>query len=135
MAEANPDRKPTAPASGTPGEQIHFESGYMCVIENLPKYTHTLVAAIAVQALSGDRVRIHGVVKTEHRKPNGNEHVEQWRETCEVSLSDTATTLESIIRKLHGALETSRSDFDRDRGLQPKTPVKHTKPPGDNGRT
>lgn len=89
----------------------------MCVIENLPKYTHTLVAAVAVQVLSGDRVRIHGVVKTEHWKPNGNEHVEQWRETCEVPLTDTATTLDSIVRKLHGALETSRSDFDRARGL------------------
>jgi hypothetical protein len=104
-------------APGVPGEQIHFESGYMCVIENLPKHTHTLVAAVAVQVLSDDRVRIHGVVKTEHWKPNGNEHVEQWRETYEVSPTDTATTLDSIIRKLHGALETSRSDFDRDRGL------------------
>jgi len=93
-------------APGVPGEQIHFESGYMCVIENLPTCSHTLVAAVAVQVLSGDRVRIHGMVKTEHWKPTGNEHVEQWRETYEVSLTDTATTLDSVIRKLHGALET-----------------------------
>ncbi|RKG79733.1 DUF2971 domain-containing protein [Corallococcus exercitus] len=104
-------------APGVPGESIHFESGYMCVIEHLPKHTHTAVAAIAVQVLSGDRVRIHGMIKIEHWKPNGNEQLEHWRESCEVALPDTATTLDSIIKNLKTALKLSRLDFDRDRGL------------------
>ncbi|RKG69839.1 DUF2971 domain-containing protein [Corallococcus sp. CA054B] len=108
-------------APGVPGEQIYFESGYMCVIENVPKHTHTLVAAIAMQVLNGDHIRIHGVVKTEHWKPNGNEHVEQWRETYEVPLTETATALGSIITKIHDTLKASRSDFDKKRGLQSKT--------------
>jgi DUF2971 family protein len=104
-------------ASGVPGEQIHFEKGYMCVIESIPKHTHTLVIAAATQVLSGDRVRIHGVAKTEHWKATGNEHVEHWRDTSEVSLADAAMALDSIIGKLHSALQTTRAHFDRERSL------------------
>ncbi|WP_254627520.1 DUF2971 domain-containing protein [Myxococcus sp. CA040A] len=103
-------------APGVPGEQIHFESGYMCVVENLPKQSHTLVAAVAVQVLSNAQARIHAMIRTEHWKPTGNERVEHWRETREAALTDLPTTLESVDRNLREALETSRSDFDRARG-------------------
>lgn len=104
-------------APGVPGERIHFESGYMCVIENLPKYTHTAVAAVAVQVLDDDRVRIHGMIKTEQWKSTGNEQLEQWRDSCEAGLPDAAIALNSIIKNLQSALKTSRLDFDRVRGL------------------
>ncbi|MEW2426554.1 DUF2971 domain-containing protein [Micromonospora sp. NPDC047644] len=104
-------------APGVPGERIHFESGYMCVVENLPKYTHTLVAAGAIQVLDDDQVRVHALIATERWKPNGNEHAEHWRECCVTPLVDAVTALDSVLAKLHSALETTRQAFDRDRSL------------------
>ncbi|MEU4532502.1 DUF2971 domain-containing protein [Micromonospora ureilytica] len=104
-------------APGVSGEQIYFESGYICVVENLPTYTHTLVAATAVQVLDDDRVRIHAVVTTEWWKSGGNERVEHWRETCEAPVGDAITTIGSVLKKLDSALQATRSTFDRDRGL------------------
>ncbi|MFF4733567.1 DUF2971 domain-containing protein [Streptomyces mirabilis] len=46
---------------GVPGEVVHYKHGFMCVVENLPTYSHTLVAAAAVQVLDGRRLRLHAV--------------------------------------------------------------------------
>ncbi|MDQ1031127.1 hypothetical protein QF035_008709 [Streptomyces umbrinus] len=41
---------------GLPGETIYDQTGYMCVVENLPSSSYTLVAAAAVQVLARGRL-------------------------------------------------------------------------------
>ncbi|MEU8006401.1 DUF2971 domain-containing protein [Catellatospora sp. NPDC049111] len=97
---------------GVPGEQVHFERGYMCVVENLPKYTCTLVAAGAVQMLDAGRTRFHAVVSIEEPTSDGVKSVEIWRGVEEAAEADAAGALDTIMANLSNALPEARSEFD-----------------------
>lgn len=101
---------------GVPGEVVHYQRGFMCVVENLPKYSHTLVAAVALQVLDGQRLRLHSVVTTERRLPDGNEIVERWRARQECSESEAAQTVTRMLNDLASQVRAVRPVFDQVRG-------------------
>lgn len=105
---------------GTPGERVHHEAGFMCVVENLPKYSLTLVAAAAVQVLDGSRLRLHGVVTTEQWNPDGNRRAEHWRAAREVSADEAAAALSALLVELRAAVDAVRPTFDEQRGQTPR---------------
>ncbi|MFF1322405.1 hypothetical protein ACFVZZ_23680 [Streptomyces chartreusis] len=99
--------------AGVPGEVVHNQRGFMCVVENLPKYSHTLVAAAALQILDGQRLRLHSVVTTERRLPDGNEIVEHWRARQECSESEAEQTVTSMLTDLTSQVRAVRPVFDQ----------------------
>lgn len=101
---------------GVPGEQVHFEHGYMAVVENHPRQSFTLVVSTAMQMLDGDRLRAHALVTTERWDVNGNERVEHWRDCRETTLSDAKAVIASLMLNLTSAVRTARLDFDKMRG-------------------
>jgi hypothetical protein len=105
---------------GTPGEQVHHEAGFMCVVENLPKCSLTLVAAAAVQVLDGPRLRLHGVVTTEQWDPDGNRRAEHWRAAREVPADEAAAALSALLAELRAAVDAVRPTFDEQRGQTPR---------------
>lgn len=88
----------------------------MCVVENLPKYSLTLVAAAAVQVLGGHRLRLHGLVTTEQWDPEGNNRAEHWRAAREVPADEAAAALSALLAELRAAVAVVRPDFDEQRG-------------------
>lgn len=87
----------------------------MCVVENLPKHSHTLVAAAAVQVLDEQRLRLHAMVTTERSAPDGNINTEHWRNQVEVPAQDAAESLTRLLAELTRATHTARTPFDHDR--------------------
>ncbi|MEU8889884.1 DUF2971 domain-containing protein [Streptomyces sp. NPDC048442] len=104
---------------GVPGEVIHFEQGFQCVMENLPPHSHTLIAAAAVQILADERMRLHGVVEIEHWLPDGNEHEELWRNQRETDTAGAGAAVATLLHELTDAVQTARVAFDRARGASP----------------
>lgn len=107
---------------GVPGERVHLERGYMCVVENLPIYSYTFVAAAAIQMLDNDQLRVHAVVTTERWAAEGNAREERWRSTREVALTDGPCAIASLMSELKEAVQTARLGFDRDRGQEQPPP-------------
>ncbi|MFD5016929.1 DUF2971 domain-containing protein [Streptomyces chartreusis] len=107
---------------GVPGKAVNYQHGFMCVLENLPKYSHTLLAAAALQVLDGQRLRFHCVVRTERWLPDGNEIVEHWRARQECSENDAAQALASILSDLADQVRAVRAGFDRARGNSAEGP-------------
>jgi hypothetical protein len=92
----------------------------MCVVENLPKCSLTLVAAAAVQVLDGPRLRLHGVVTTEQWDPDGNRRAEHWRAAREVPADEAAAALSALLAELRAAVDAVRPTFDEQRGQTPR---------------
>lgn len=100
---------------GLPGETIYDQTGYMCVVENLPASSYTLVAAAAVQVLARGRLRLHAVVTTERWGPN-NEQAERWRATRECGTQDSEATVTQLLTELADQVGGLRTVFDQERG-------------------
>ncbi|MER7978296.1 DUF2971 domain-containing protein [Streptomyces sp. NPDC095817] len=107
---------------GVPGEVVHYQRGFQCVVENLPKQSHTLAAAAALQVLDGLRLRLHCVVTTERWLLDGNQTVEHWRARQECSESDAAQALASMLNDLADHVRAVRAEFDRTRGSSAEEP-------------
>lgn len=99
-------------APGVRGERVHFEQGYMCVVEGLPKYSFTLVASVAVQVLDDRQLRFHAAVTLEEWRPEGNERVELWRIARESPLADGSSVLSAVGPVFTSAANAAFSDFD-----------------------
>ncbi len=98
--------------AGVPGERVHLEQGWMAVVENLPKYSHTFVAAAAFQVLDGSELRLHAVVSAERWDPPGNERKEHWRTEVPVSAQNAHTALATVLADLRVAVGEARASFD-----------------------
>jgi len=77
-------------AAGVSTYATEYEHGAMCVVENMPRYSVTFVASVAVQVLTGDRVKLHASYEVERWLPTGNEGDELWRLAREAHLDETA---------------------------------------------
>lgn len=97
---------------GVPGERVHLERGTMCVVENLPKYSHTLVAAAAVQVLDHQQMRLHAVISTERWDPDGNERREHWRSAQIATVTNAVTTVQALLTEMKQAVAAVRPEFD-----------------------
>jgi Protein of unknown function (DUF2971) len=97
---------------GVPGEVVEFESGWMCVVENLPKYSYTLVVALAIQLLEGKVLRFHGLIALETWLPTGNETSELWRICRESAMDQGATEADALAEEVHAHLQLARQNFD-----------------------
>ncbi|MEV6551803.1 DUF2971 domain-containing protein [Streptomyces sp. NPDC051597] len=100
---------------GVSGEQVHHEGGSMCVVENLPKGSLTLVAAAALQVLDDQRLRLHWMVTIELPGPQGNGLTGHWRDARVITSDEAASTLPSFIAQLRTAVRAARPDFDSQR--------------------
>ncbi|MFF2216753.1 DUF2971 domain-containing protein [Streptomyces antibioticus] len=107
---------------GVPGEIIHYERGFLCVVENLPRQSHTLTASAALQVLDGEQLRLHGVVDTEHWLPDGHKREEHWRSELEIDASDARAAVAALLEDLTAAAQRARTPFDDARGLSPVQP-------------
>lgn len=105
--------------AGVAGEAVHFERGFMCVAENLPKYSHTLVAAAAVQVLDHGCMRLHAAVTIENWFPDGNKTTEYWRTEREMHHAEVGSVLPGLLDELSKATHAARETFDDDRGMTP----------------
>ncbi|MFE7977495.1 hypothetical protein [Streptomyces shenzhenensis] len=81
----------------------------------LPKYSHTLVAAAALQVLDGLRLRLHCVITTERRLPEGNRIVEHWRARQECSANEAPQIMTTMLGDQSSHVRSIRPDFDRAR--------------------
>ncbi|WP_225828038.1 DUF2971 domain-containing protein [Streptomyces naphthomycinicus] len=111
-----------ARSPGVPGEVVHYERGFLCVVENLPCQTHTLTAAAAIQVLDDEQLRLHAVVETEEWLPDGNQREEHWRSGQESSAADAPTAVAALLRELTAAVQRARTQFDNTRGVSPVPP-------------
>lgn len=101
--------------AGVPGERVHLERGGLAVVENLPKYSHTFVAAAAFQVLDGSELRLHAVVSAERWDPQGNERKEHWRTELTTSAQHAHTALATVLTDLRVAVGEARASFDNAR--------------------
>jgi hypothetical protein len=107
-----------AKRAGVPGDIVEYESGSMCVVENLPKYSRTLVIALAIQLLQAGTVRLHGLIALETWLAGGNQISELWRTSEECSMDDTTAHTAALIKGMNAQLQTAKSKFDAVRLLQ-----------------
>lgn len=71
---------------GVPGEVVEYERGWMCVVENLPKHSYTLIVAAATQLLEDRTLRLHAMISIETWSAEGNSTSEVWRLSRETSI-------------------------------------------------
>jgi hypothetical protein len=98
--------------AGVPGEVVEFQSGYMCVVENVPKYSCTLVVALAVQLLETGSLRFHGSITLEKWLPTDNEISELWRASHESTVAEADTVIENLVDDLNTQVQSARRKFD-----------------------
>ncbi|WP_329130375.1 DUF2971 domain-containing protein [Streptomyces sp. NBC_00670] len=101
-----------ARSPGVPGEVVHYERGFLCVVENLPRQSHTLTASAAIQVLDDEKLRLHAVVDTEHWLPDGNQREEHWRSEWEIHAADAPAALAALLSELTAAVQHARTAFD-----------------------
>lgn len=106
-----------AKAPGVPGERVHWEGGFSCIVENLPVYSNTLVAAMAIQALAGDQLRAHAVITTERYAADGNQRREHWRRHLTAPIASSPGMISDMLHDLGTAMEAAQNEFDKSRGL------------------
>jgi hypothetical protein len=95
---------------------VHYEQGFLCVLENLPKYSCTLAVATAVQTLNTDQLRLHGVITIERWNPQGNEAIDLWRDCRLAFPAEAEAVMIALMSDLRRELETALPTFDRVRG-------------------
>lgn len=78
-------------APGVARGDVLYSGGLMCVVEHQPRYSFTLVCAVAAQVLAGDLRRFHATFESERWLPSGNERQELWRGRRAVSGGPHAT--------------------------------------------
>lgn len=100
---------------GVPGEVVEFENGSMCVVENLPKYSYTLLIGLAIQLLDTKIVRLHGSIELEKWLPTGNEWSELWRASYEAPIDDAASKVDVLIQELESQIAHSEEAFNASR--------------------
>lgn len=98
--------------AGVPGEVVEFETGSMCVVENLPKYSCTLVIAVAIQLLQAETVRLHGVIAVETWHAGGNQISELWRTSDECSMDDSTAHTAALVESMNAQLQAAKQEFD-----------------------
>ncbi|GGS72468.1 hypothetical protein GCM10010222_11590 [Streptomyces tanashiensis] len=107
---------------GVPGETIHYQRGFQCVVEHLPLHSLTFSASAAIQVLDGERLRLHALVAMEHWHEGGNDRKEVWRDQREVVASDALAAVIALLHALTTAADEARVAFDRVRGTSPEEP-------------
>ena len=103
-------------APGVPGEVVEYESGWLYVVENLPRYSVTLVIGLAAQLFEGDRVRLHGTIKVEART-NSEVYSQVLLQTASEGAFEQGVTLaDNLSTELLAQLPSARKLFDELRG-------------------
>lgn len=72
-------------AVGVTRNDVVYSGGRMCVVEHQPQYSFTLVASVAAQALTDNRIRLHAALEMEDWHASGNERREVWRGRVEAT--------------------------------------------------
>lgn len=113
--------RPKAP--GVPGELVHWEGGYRCIVQNLPVNTNVLVAGMDIQALAADQLRVQALTMTERYSPEGTDRREHWRARQTAPIASSRELIQSILCDLGVALEAARAEFDKSRFVTDGWPV------------
>jgi hypothetical protein len=105
---------------GVPGERVHREAGFICLVENLPKQSSALTAAAAVQVLDDRQLRLHGIIQIEQWHPSGNTHSEPWRVARTAPADEAGGALATLLTELRAAVDAAGPEFDEQRGQMPE---------------
>jgi hypothetical protein len=97
---------------GVPGEVVEFQTGKMCVVENMPKQSCTLIIALAVQLLESKTVRLYGLITAEKWVVGGNEQSELWQQSYESTLDDAASQAEILAREVQSQIVAAENAFN-----------------------
>ncbi|MFE5029513.1 hypothetical protein ACFRAO_41065 [Streptomyces sp. NPDC056656] len=114
-----PEQQQRSPS--LPGEAVYAQTGYMCVVENLPASSYTLVAAAAVQVLAQGRLRLHAVITTECWRSEGNRLMERWRASHECDEEGSESVVDGVLAELSEQVRRLRPVVDQERGQAPST--------------
>jgi hypothetical protein len=100
-------------APGVPGERVHHQDGRMWVVTNArPSSRTTLTAAVAIQALDHDKLRLHGAVELETHRGSEATKTEIWRSSAEASYASAEETLRDLMANLSRQVTSSRTAFE-----------------------
>jgi hypothetical protein len=101
-------------AAGVARGDVLYSEGEMCVVENQPQYSFTLVGAVAAQVLTRNRMRLHAVFRAERCLRSGNEHEEIWRGRREVPAEEHEATNSAVAlgAELEHQLESVVSTYE-----------------------
>jgi hypothetical protein len=103
-------------APGVPRGEVSYSGGIMCVVENLPKHSHTLVTGIAVQTLTEDRVRLHAMFELERWLPGGKERTQLWRKCLVTQVENAEEAASTLSCEIAQRLEEAIAVFRLRRG-------------------
>ncbi len=111
-------------AAGVSTYETEYEHGAMCVVENMPRYSVTFVASIAVQVLTGARVKLHASYEVERWLSTGNQRNELWRIGHEAHLDETAAlqATDELITAMLDHLQPALSTFQEQRNATAREP-------------
>ncbi|MFC9699601.1 DUF2971 domain-containing protein [Streptomyces sp. NPDC056943] len=109
---------------GVPGEAIHYQHGFQCVVDHLPHTSHTLIAAAALQVLDGKRLRLHAVVSMEHMGEGGPRLEELWRDAREADAADAAVAVTGLLSELTQAARNAWAPFEHLRAFAEPEPAR-----------
>lgn len=85
-------------APGVPGERVHFQSGFMCVVDQ--GSSAQALISVALQVLDREFLRIHAKAVVEHQEPSGNRLEVRWIERQEFPIENSLEGLTKILRDL-----------------------------------
>ncbi|HEX4092736.1 MAG TPA: DUF2971 domain-containing protein [Trebonia sp.] len=100
---------------GVPGEVVEFQIGSMCVVENLPKQSWTLIIALAIQLLDTKVIRLHGMIELVKSTLTGSEPAELWRTSYETTIVDACGKMDLLIEEIQSQMEESKDLVDASR--------------------
>ncbi len=101
-------------APGVPKYLADYQEGVICVVESLPRYSVTFVASVAVQAIAGDQLKLHGAFELEcWRKDGPNERTELWRFVAQENTEAAATLCDRLIAEMADHIDSALTTFDK----------------------
>jgi hypothetical protein len=87
----------------------------MCVVENLPKQSWTLIIALAIQLLDTKVIRLHGMIELVKSTLTGSEPAELWRTSYETTIVDACGKMDLLIEEIQSQMEESKDLVDASR--------------------
>ena len=101
--------------AGVPGEEVHYEAGFMIIVNALPVGTHVFVSSAALQVLADGEIRLHGAIRTENYRAGANHQSEHWRLVRQGPISSGASMWAEMHEALSAAASGVHTQFDRER--------------------
>jgi Protein of unknown function (DUF2971) len=101
--------------AGVPGEEVEFQRGFTCYVNNDSDEYHTLAIAAAIQVLEGEIIRLYGSMTLRIRLPSGNQNVEVWAKAFESSVDNAPTVANRLVEEMNAEMLRAKREFEATR--------------------